>query len=159
MFSRQEYTKRPRATSVPNSAESVASQRYHPRHIVHPSNLSLQECLEFSDVIISAVPSQTFKVKTEWLKDGCVCLNVAAEKNFEKDVRDKVRACDLPKARLISSNQASIYIPAVGKVTILMLLRNLSVISLYFVFSTSIEKCPDFVCNCIKKRRLVNVER
>ena len=39
------------------------------------------------------MPSQTYKVKTEWLKDGCVCLNVAAEKNFEKDVRDKVRAC------------------------------------------------------------------
>lgn len=90
-FSGQEYTKRPRTTSSSNSTESVASQRYHPRHIVHPSNLSLQECLDISDVIISAVPSQTYKVKTEWLKDGCVCLNVAAEKNFEKDVRDKVR--------------------------------------------------------------------
>ena len=42
--------------------------------------------------IISAVPSQTYKVKTEWLKDGCVCLNVAAEKIFEKDIRVKVRA-------------------------------------------------------------------
>jgi methylenetetrahydrofolate dehydrogenase (NAD+) len=103
LFSVQEYTKRPRATSSSISAESVSSQRYHPRHIVHPSNLSLQECLEISDVIISAVPSQTYRVKTEWLKDGCVCLNVAAEKNFEKDVRDKVRACVLPKSRLISS--------------------------------------------------------
>lgn len=111
----QEYTKRPRATSSSISAESVASQRYHPRHIVHPSDLSLQQCLEISDVIISAVPSQAFKVKTEWLKDGCVCLNVAAEKNFETDVRDK----------------ASIYIPAVGKVTILMLLRNLLRLQLY----------------------------
>ena len=113
------------------SAETVASQRYHPRHIVHLSNLSLQECLEISDVIISAVPSQTYKVKTEWLKDGCVCLNVAAEKNFEKDVRDKVRGfCDFYRKHglillCVLTNQASIYIPAVGKVTILMLLRNL----------------------------------
>ena len=99
MFSKQEYTKRPRAKSSSGSVESVPSQRYHPRHIVHPSKLSLQECLEISDVIISAVPSQTYKVKTEWLKDGCVCLNVAAEKNFEKDVREKVRACVLPKAQ------------------------------------------------------------
>jgi methylenetetrahydrofolate dehydrogenase (NAD+) len=60
-------------------------------------------------VVISAVPSAPYKVKTGWLKDGCICLNVAADKNFEKDVRDK----------------AAIYIPAVGKVTILMLLRNL----------------------------------
>ena len=65
-------------------------QRYHPRHIVHPSNLSLQEALAVSDVVISAVPSPSYKVKTEWLKDGCICVNVASEKNFEKDVRDKV---------------------------------------------------------------------
>lgn len=77
--------------------------------MVHPSNATLQECLALSDVVISAVPTASYKVKTEWLKDGCVCLNVAADKNFEKDVRDK----------------ASLYIPAVGKVTILMLLRNL----------------------------------
>ena len=91
MFFGQEYTKRPRVTST--TAESISSQRYHPHHIVHPSNLTLQQCLEISDVVISAVPSQTYTVNTEWLKDGCVCLNVAAEKNFEKDVRDKVRIC------------------------------------------------------------------
>lgn len=43
-----------------------------------------------SDVVVSAVPSASYKVKTEWLKDGCICLNIAADKNFEKDVRDKV---------------------------------------------------------------------
>lgn len=40
--------------------------------------------------MISAVPSTSYKVKTKWLKEGCVCVNVATEKNFEKDVRDKV---------------------------------------------------------------------
>ncbi|KAJ7771140.1 NAD-P-binding protein [Mycena maculata] len=99
----QEYTKRPR------TSQSEPARRYHPRHVVHPSNATLQECLALSDVVVSAVPTASYKVKTEWLKDGCVCLNVAANKNFEKDVRDK----------------ASLYIPAVGKVTILMLLRNL----------------------------------
>ncbi|KAG6902452.1 hypothetical protein C0995_016313 [Termitomyces sp. Mi166 len=102
----QEYTKRPRVAS---STESEATRRYHPRHVVRPSNLTLQECLAQSDVVVSAVPSATYKVKTEWLKDGCVCVNVASEKNFEKDVREK----------------ASLYIPTIGKVTILMLLRNL----------------------------------
>lgn len=57
---------------------------------MHPSKLSLQECLSLSDVVVSAVPSAGYKVKTEWLKDGCVCLNVAADKNFEADVREKV---------------------------------------------------------------------
>ncbi|KAI0797018.1 NAD-P-binding protein [Abortiporus biennis] len=103
----QEYTKRPRVVS-----ESPQAQRYHTRHIVHPCTLSLQECLALSDVVISAVPSSEYKVKTEWLKDGCVCINVAADKNFDKDVREK----------------AAMYMPTIGKVTITMLLRNLQVL-------------------------------
>ncbi|GBE79858.1 Methylenetetrahydrofolate dehydrogenase [NAD(+)] [Sparassis crispa] len=98
----QEYTKRPR-----QNAEVV--RRYYPRHIVHPSTHALQECLALSDVVVSAVPNADYKVKTEWLKDGCVCLNVAADKNFETDVREKT----------------SLYLPTIGKVTIMMLLRNL----------------------------------
>ncbi|KAH7089324.1 methylenetetrahydrofolate dehydrogenase [Auriculariales sp. MPI-PUGE-AT-0066] len=68
---------------------------------VRACTLSLRECLAAADVVISAVPPQ--------LKDGCICINVSSEKNFEADVRDK----------------ASMYLPAVGKVTIMMLLRNL----------------------------------
>ncbi|KAG9100942.1 hypothetical protein FRC06_003509 [Ceratobasidium sp. 370] len=51
----------------------------------------------------------SYKVRTEWLKDGCICVNVASERNFELDVREK----------------ASLYMPAVGKITQMMLLRNL----------------------------------
>ncbi|KAL1754729.1 hypothetical protein FB107DRAFT_263035 [Schizophyllum commune] len=98
----QEYTKRPRDTED-------AARRHHPRHVVHPCSLELKDCLAIADVVVSAVPSPSYKVKTAWLKDGCVCVNVAADKNFEADVREK----------------ASLYVPAVGKVTILMLLRNL----------------------------------
>lgn len=59
---------------------------------MHPSTLTLQECLAQSDVVVSAVPNAAYKVKTEWLKDGCVCINVAGDKNFEKDVREKASA-------------------------------------------------------------------
>ncbi|EKM59766.1 uncharacterized protein PHACADRAFT_250488 [Phanerochaete carnosa HHB-10118-sp] len=104
----QEYTKRPpRPSDAATAANDTA--RYHPRHVVHPSALSLQACLALSDVVVSAVPSAAYKVRTEWLKDGCVCVNVAADKNFDKDVREK----------------ASVYMPTIGKVTIMMLLRNL----------------------------------
>ncbi|KAH9833679.1 NAD(P)-binding protein [Rhodofomes roseus] len=102
----QEYTKRPQ-----QSSESDAQRRFHPRHVVHPCSLSPQDCLALSDVVVSAVPSAQYKVKTAWLKDGCVCVNVAADKNFEADVREK----------------ASVYMPTIGKVTIMMLLRNLCV--------------------------------
>ena len=40
----QEYTKRPRQTAE--------ERKYHPRHVVHPSTLSLQECLALSDVVV-----------------------------------------------------------------------------------------------------------
>jgi len=100
----QEYTKRPyveapapptepSSSGEPSSTETAAAvkaRRYHPRHVVHPSSLTLQECLALSDVVVSAVPSPSYKVKTEWLKDGCLCLNVSAHKNFEKDIREKV---------------------------------------------------------------------
>jgi len=98
----QEYTKRP-------ASEASSQRKYHPRHISQSSSLQLQECLARSDVVISAVPNANYKVPTGWLKDGCVCINISGEKNFEKDVREK----------------ASMYLPSVGKVTILMLLRNL----------------------------------
>ena len=95
----QEYTKRP---TPPNSDEeggkaaaAAAAERraYHPRHVVRsvPPSFDLSRCLALSDVVISAVPSATYKVPTAALKDGCVCVNVAADKNFEADVRDKVR--------------------------------------------------------------------
>ncbi|KAJ8496872.1 hypothetical protein ONZ45_g6827 [Pleurotus djamor] len=96
-----EYTKRP----------SSSTQRYHPHHVVHPTSLTLEDCLAQSDVVISAVPNVSYKVKTTSLKPGCICVNVSAEKNFEAN--------------------ASMYLPAVGKVTIMMLLRNLLRLSEY----------------------------
>ena len=55
-----------------------------------PPSFDLSRCLAISDVVVSAVPSATYKVPTAALKDGCVCVNVAADKNFEADVREKV---------------------------------------------------------------------
>jgi methylenetetrahydrofolate dehydrogenase (NAD+) len=80
----QEYNKRPHVADTP------AARKFHTQHVVNPTGLSLQECLGMSDVVVSAVPKADYKVKTEWLKDGCLCLNVAADKNFEKDVRNRV---------------------------------------------------------------------
>ncbi|SRR5258708_10818370 len=88
----QEYNKRPPPASkaVVSSEKSKPMSQYYKRHVVHPSNLTLEECLALSDVVVSAVPSETYKVKTEQLKDGCVCVNVSSEKNFGSSVREKV---------------------------------------------------------------------
>ncbi|WVN91105.1 uncharacterized protein L203_106354 [Cryptococcus depauperatus CBS 7841] len=100
-----EFSKRP---SPPPSTSEIAKVRAH--HIVSPlSGMTLKEALNISDVVISAVPADSFKVPTKELKDGCICVNVAGEKNFETDVKDR----------------ASIYVPSVGVMTITMLQRNL----------------------------------
>jgi methylenetetrahydrofolate dehydrogenase (NAD+) len=96
-----EFSKRP-------SAETAKS-KYNPHHIISQVDTTLEEALKVSDVVISAVPSEGYKVPTRFLKDGCVCVNVAGEKNFEADVRER----------------ASIYVPSVGVMTICMLQRNL----------------------------------
>lgn len=94
----QEYTKRPR----PLPGE-VPGRRYHPHHVVRSCTKSLEECLAVSDVVISAVPNVSYKVRTGLLKDGCICVNVASEKNFEPDVREKVRSVRLYPGLLIAN--------------------------------------------------------
>ncbi|OAA32710.1 methylenetetrahydrofolate dehydrogenase [Moelleriella libera RCEF 2490] len=83
----------------------------HPRHQVQDKEgWGLKECLPLSDVVIGGVPSETFKVPTELIREGAVCINFSSAKNF-----------DGPAVK----EKASIYVPSVGKVTIAILLRNL----------------------------------
>ncbi|KAK3661711.1 Methylenetetrahydrofolate dehydrogenase [NAD(+)] [Elasticomyces elasticus] len=70
---------------------------------------TLEQCLPVSDVVISGVPNEGYKVPTHLIKEGAVCINFSSEKNFNVDVKER----------------ASIYVPAIGKVTIVILLRNL----------------------------------
>ncbi|GIZ40602.1 hypothetical protein CKM354_000393500 [Cercospora kikuchii] len=70
---------------------------------------ALEQCLPISDVVISGVPGEKFKVPTHLVRDGAVCINFSSEKNFDPDIKEK----------------ASIYVPAIGKVTIVVLMRNL----------------------------------
>lgn len=67
----------------------------------------LPEC----DVVISGVPGEKFKVDNGLLREGVVCINFSSEKNFTPGVKEK----------------ASIYMPSTGKVTIVVLMRNLLV--------------------------------
>ncbi|KAF7185095.1 Methylenetetrahydrofolate dehydrogenase [NAD(+)] [Pseudocercospora fuligena] len=69
----------------------------------------LENCLPISDVVISGVPGEKYKVPTHLVREGAVCINFSSEKNFNPDIKEK----------------ASIYVPAIGKVTIVVLMRNL----------------------------------
>lgn len=51
------------------------------RHeIADKEGWTLEHCLPQSDVVISGVPGEQFKVPTENLRDGAVCINFSSEK-------------------------------------------------------------------------------
>ena len=106
--------------------EGIRKSRHE---VVEKRGWGLEDCVPLSDVVICGVPGDSFKLPTKLLREGAVCINFSTEKvcdlilmlqhlsakldekNFEGDIKDK----------------ASIYVPAIGKVTIVMLLRNLLV--------------------------------
>lgn len=126
VINRSEVVGRPLAALLANDGASVYSvdigdvqqftrgeglrQRAH--RVVEKPGMTLADVLPLSDVVISGVPGANYKVPCELLKDGAVCINFSSEKNFAAD--------DVKR-------KASIYVPAIGKVTIVVLLRNLLV--------------------------------
>ncbi|KAJ9657005.1 Methylenetetrahydrofolate dehydrogenase [NAD(+)] [Neophaeococcomyces mojaviensis] len=69
----------------------------------------LKDAAPLCDVVVTGVPGDKFKFDVGLLREGAVCVNFSSEKNFPPEVKQK----------------ASIYVPAIGKVTIAVLLRNL----------------------------------
>ena len=78
-------------------------------HQVHETNLTTEDVIPMSDVVITGVPSKSYKLSNKLLRDGVIAINFSSFQNFEDSVSEK----------------ASIFVPSVGKVTIAMLQRNL----------------------------------
>ncbi|KAI9824265.1 MAG: NAD-dependent 5,10-methylenetetrahydrafolate dehydrogenase [Thelocarpon impressellum] len=123
VINRSEVVGRPLAALLANDGACVYSvdvtgvQRFsrgeglrkHRHDVSDLPGWSLEQCLPLSDVVVSGVPGEMYKVPTALLREGAVCINISSEKNFPPEVKQK----------------ASIYVPAIGKVTIVVLLRNL----------------------------------
>ncbi|ORY81883.1 hypothetical protein BCR37DRAFT_358030 [Protomyces lactucae-debilis] len=80
------------------------------RHRFEEVEMTVEQAAQLSDVVICGVPSPAYKFPSASLKDGAIAINFSSAKNFDKDT---------------VKEHASIYVPSIGKVTILMLLRNL----------------------------------
>ncbi|GAA5846844.1 hypothetical protein JCM9279_004463 [Rhodotorula babjevae] len=103
----QEFTRR--KVDSESSGESGSKASFHPCHVVKKCELSFEECLAASDVVIGGVPSKSYKIPTVHLKEGVIAVNFSESKNFEDDIKEK----------------ASLYCPGIGKATIVLLQRNL----------------------------------
>ncbi|KAL5357639.1 hypothetical protein BJX96DRAFT_22728 [Aspergillus floccosus] len=80
------------------------------RHEIHDlDDKTLEDVAPLCDTVICGVPGDSYKFDTSLLREGAVCVNFSSEKNFGPEVKQK----------------ASIFVPSIGKVTIVVLLRNL----------------------------------
>lgn len=82
-------------------------------HRCKESEITLEDCVRQSSVVVSAVPSDTFHIPVDWLQENATVVNVAREKNINED---DLRSTDTP---------GILYIPQVGQVTVALLEHNL----------------------------------
>lgn len=93
---------------------------------------TLKDVAPLCDVVISGVPGDKYKFDTSLLREGAVCINFSSEKvGF---VRYPMLSPVVRYFNIFSQNfgpevkeKASIFVPSIGKVTIVVLLRNLLV--------------------------------
>ena len=57
--------------------QGIKMQRHE---VVEKEDWNLENCIPLSDVVISGVPGDEFKLPTKLLKDGAVCINFSTEK-------------------------------------------------------------------------------
>jgi len=119
VYNRSEVVGRPLAAMLANDGAIVYSVdvtgmlRYTAGSVagtikVEETTVEQSDALRAADMVVAGVPSKAFCVKADALKPGAICVNFSQHQNFEKGVEDK---CTL--------------VPAIGKVTIAMLERNL----------------------------------
>jgi methylenetetrahydrofolate dehydrogenase (NAD+) len=94
VINRSEVVGRPLAALLANDGARVYSvdindvQEFHrgeglrkPRHEVQDMvGWTLKDCLPLSDVVISGVPGEIYKVPTHLLREGAVCINFSSDK-------------------------------------------------------------------------------
>lgn len=73
---------------------------------------TVEQCVRNSSVVVSGVPSNTFKVPTEWISKNATVINVATESNFDEET-------------ICNEELGVTYVPHVGRVTVAALEYNL----------------------------------
>jgi methylenetetrahydrofolate dehydrogenase (NAD+) len=128
--------------------EGIKKRRHE---VVEMEGWTLKDVLPHCDVVITGVPGDDFKLDTQLLRQGAVCINFSSEKvcvNALQSTPDQLFLLSLETLTRLPFQQnfgpevkekASIYVPAIGKVTIVVLLRNLLVSRrpVYFSFLPS----------------------
>lgn len=114
IFNRSEVIGRPLAVMMSNDGAKVYSFDVNGPLMFESANaaetnITRQEALAESDIVITGVPSDHFdKVRADEVTPGTVCLNFSSHQNFADDI----------------NTHTDIYIPRVGPMTVAMCMRN-----------------------------------
>mmetsp|Transcript_71318 Transcript_71318/g.192076 ORF Transcript_71318/g.192076 Transcript_71318/m.192076 type:complete len:339 (+) Transcript_71318:80-1096(+) len=119
VVNRSEVVGRPLAAMLANDGATVYSVDIDSTYVFRrgkvepvPAEATTESCVRQSDVVVLAVPSDKYKMDPSWVKEGAIVVNVASHKNIDENA-------------LLSTRPGVRYVPAVGKITIAMLERNL----------------------------------
>jgi len=116
VINRSEIVGRPLSAMLANDGAEVFSVDIDSIYLMKkskmlPTEKTVQEACESSQVIVLGVPSKDYKLNTEWVKPGTIIISVSHFKNIDE-------------AKLLEIEGVK-YVGAVGKVTISILERNL----------------------------------
>eukprot|EP00512_Aurantiochytrium_limacinum_P002652 CAMPEP_0171497258 /NCGR_PEP_ID=MMETSP0958-20121227/7164_1 /TAXON_ID=87120 /ORGANISM="Aurantiochytrium limacinum, Strain ATCCMYA-1381" /LENGTH=338 /DNA_ID=CAMNT_0012031465 /DNA_START=46 /DNA_END=1062 /DNA_ORIENTATION=+ len=116
VINRSEIVGRPLGAMLANDGADVFSVDIDSIYLMRrakmlPTEVTVEEACKRSKVIVTGVPTENYKLPTEWVQPGTVVLNVSHYKNVDEEALLKI-----PGVR---------YVSLVGKVTVAMLERNL----------------------------------
>mmetsp|Transcript_49761 Transcript_49761/g.92087 ORF Transcript_49761/g.92087 Transcript_49761/m.92087 type:complete len:189 (-) Transcript_49761:201-767(-) len=118
VINRSEIVGRPLAAMLANDGADVYSVDIESIYLFRGGRLykcsddeTVESCVRKSSVVITGVPTKSYRLPTEWVREGTTVVNVASFKNVDEALLLKIPGVT--------------YVPMVGKVTVAMLERNL----------------------------------
>ena len=116
VINRSEIVGRPLAAMFANDGADVYSIDLDSIYLVTEfekklSKATTEEACRASQIIVTGVPTKSYRVPTEWIQPNTIVINISSFKNIDKEA-----VLEIPGVR---------YVPLVGKVTVAMLERNL----------------------------------
>lgn len=117
IINRSEIVGRPLAAMLANDGAKVYSVdvnsifQFSGGRLEQVDTTTPEACVRQSDIVVTGVPVQSYRLPTEWIRPHTVVVNVASFKNVDEEA-----LLHIPGV---------LYVPQVGKVTVAMLERNL----------------------------------
>lgn len=117
VINRSEIVGRPLAAMLANDGADVYSVDINSIYLFRGGKLhkveneTVESCVRKSNIVITGVPTKSYRLPTEWIQPNTTVVNVASFKNVDEEELLKIEGVT--------------YVPMVGKVTVAMLERNL----------------------------------